>query len=151
MRITTADERDFPEITAVWEASVRATHHFLSEADIVFFRPLIRNEYLGAVELRCARDGANRILGFVGVAGENVEMLFLSPESRGRGLGRMLLHTAVDELGARRVDVNEQNPAALGFYRHMGFTVVGRSPVDGQGKPFPLLHLELAQAGPTPA
>jgi len=144
MCITTADERDFPEITAVWEASVRATHHFLTEADIAFYRPLIRNEYLGSVELRCARDGAGRILGFVGVAGENVEMLFLAPESRGRGLGRALLRTAVDELGARRVDVNEQNPAALGFYEHLGFRVVGRSPVDGQGKPFPLLHLELA-------
>ena len=142
--ITRATKGDFPEIAEVWEASVRATHHFLSEADIAFLRPLILSDYLAAVELRCARGGDGRILGFVGVAGENVEMLFLAPESRRRGLGRALMRAAVDELGARRVDVNEQNPAALGFYEHLGFKVVGRSPVDGQGRPFPLLHLELA-------
>ena len=142
--ITRATESDFPEIGEVWEASVRATHDFLTEADIAFLRPLILNEYLAAVELRCVRDADGRLLGFIGVAGENVEMLFLAPQSRGRGLGRALMRVAVDELGARRVDVNEQNPAALGFYEHLGFKVVGRSPVDGQGKPFPLLHLELA-------
>ena len=142
--ITRGTESDFPEIAEVWEASVRATHDFLGEADIAFLRPLILNEYLAAVELRCTRDGNGRILGFIGVAGENVEMLFLAPGSRGRGLGRALVRVAVEELGARRVDVNEQNPGALGFYEHLGFKVVGRSPVDGQGKPFPLLHLELA-------
>jgi hypothetical protein len=31
----------------------------------------------------------------------------------------------------------------LGFYRHIGFSVRGRSPLDGQGKPYPLLHMTL--------
>jgi putative acetyltransferase len=39
------------------------------------------------------------------------------------------------------VDVNEQNPAAVGFYEALGFVVVSRSPVDGDGRPFPLLHM----------
>jgi putative acetyltransferase len=70
-------------------------------------------------------------------------MLFLAPESRGRGLGKLLTNFAIATLGARKVDVNEQNPDAVGFYEHMGFTVARRSPVDGTGKPFPLLHMEL--------
>lgn len=31
---------DFPRLVGVWEAAVRATHHFVSEADIDVFRPL---------------------------------------------------------------------------------------------------------------
>lgn len=143
MGVTRAGEGDYAEIVEVWEASVRASHHFLSEEDIRFLRPLVRDEFLAAVDLYCARDGAGRILGFMGVADGKVEMLFLAPDSRGKGLGRLLLRFAVDGLGADKVDVNEQNPAALGFYEHMGFRVVSRSPVDGLGKPFPILHMAL--------
>jgi putative acetyltransferase len=42
---------------------------------------------------------------------------------------------------ATKVDVNEQKPKALGFYQRIGFKVVGRLELDGQGKPHPLLHL----------
>ncbi len=143
MQIVAAAEDDYVEIVDVWEASVRATHDFLSEEDIRFFKPLILNEYLSAVAVHCVKDESGRIHGFVGVAGQGIEMLFLAPESRGRGLGKLLTNFAIATLGARRVDVNEQNPHAVGFYEHMGFTVVRRSPVDGTGKPFPLLHMEL--------
>lgn len=143
MNIVAAVKEDFLEIVDVWEASVRATHDFLSEEDIQFFKPLILNEYLSAVELYCVKDDSGRIQGFVGVAEQKIEMLFLAPQNRGKGLGKLLLHFAVTELGARKVDVNEQNPSAVGFYEHMGFKVVKRSPVDGLGKPFPLLHMEM--------
>ncbi|ABB39818.1 GCN5-related N-acetyltransferase [Oleidesulfovibrio alaskensis G20] len=143
MNIVAAAQEDYPEILAVWEASVRATHDFLTEDNIQFFKPLILKEYLPAVDLYCAKDETGRIHGFLGVAEQNIEMLFLAPESRGRGLGKLLVNFAVAELGSVRVDVNEQNPSAAGFYEHMGFTVVRRSSVDGQGQPFPLLHMEL--------
>lgn len=44
---------------------------------------------------------------------------------------------------ALSVDVNEQNPQAVGFYLHYGFVQTGRSPLDGEGRPFPLLHMSL--------
>jgi putative acetyltransferase len=43
--------------------------------------------------------------------------------------------------GDLTVDVNEQNPAARGFYEALGFVVVGRSPLDDGGRPFPILHM----------
>lgn len=141
MNVVRASAVDHPAIVEVWEASVRATHRFLSEEDIQFFKPLVRDEFLAAVELYCVKGAGGRVLGFLGVAEGKIEMLFLDPASRGKGLGRLLVRFALDELGADQVDVNEQNPSALGFYEYMGFRVVNRSPVDGMGKPFPILHM----------
>src|SRR5207302_1254534 len=69
--------------------------------------------------------------------------LFRSPEYRAQGIGRTLLSYAIQERGATTVDVNEQNDQALGFYLRMGFVVVGRSELDSNGKPYPLLHMRL--------
>ena len=71
----------------------------------------------------------------------NVEMLFLDPDYRGRGGGSLLLRHAFTSFAATSVDVNEQNPQALGFYQHHGFRVVSRSTHDSTGKPYPILHL----------
>ncbi|RPD39882.1 GNAT family N-acetyltransferase [Chitinophaga barathri] len=135
--------QDFPELTDVWEASVRATHHFLTEADIQYFRPLILEQYLYAVDLACVKDEAGKITGFIGVADGKIEMLFIHPAARGQGIGKALLQYAIIEKGATSVDVNEQNEQAVGFYLHSGFRVTGRCETDSLGKPFPLLFMEL--------
>ncbi len=72
-------------------------------------------------------------------------MLFVDDASRGKGIGKMLLQYAIAEFGVNEVDVNEQNPQGVAFYRHMGFEQVGRSALDGQGNPFPLLHMKLSR------
>lgn len=143
MKIEQAKTRDHSTLISLWEASVRATHHFLPEEEIDVLKPLILEHYFAAVDLVCARDDTG-IAGFCGVHDGNIEMLFLAPEARGRGIGRLLVAHAISRQGATRVDVNEQNVQALGFYQRMGFVVTGRSPLDGQGKPYPLLHMVLA-------
>ncbi|WP_320170230.1 GNAT family N-acetyltransferase [Maridesulfovibrio sp.] len=149
MKIEIADKRDYPELIKIWEASVRATHFFLKEEDIVFLLPLILNQYFDAVELRCARDNQDKITGFCGVTENKLEMLFIAPESRGQGIGSALCRHVIDNMHVTAVDVNEQNPQAVGFYEHIGFGITGRSPVDGQGNPFPLLHMKLRKNLPT--
>ncbi len=135
---------DYDAIATVWEASVRATHDFLPEQAIATLRPLIREVYLAAVDLHVQCDAHGQIEGFVGVAGGRIEMLFIAPSRRGGGIGKRLLHHAIEQLGATALDVNEQNPQALGFYQHHGFQITGRSPLDGQGNPYPLLHMTLS-------
>lgn len=122
---------------------MRATHEFLAEDDLQKLKPLILAQYFDAVDLRCAKSSSGEILGFCGVHDGNIEMLFIAPDMRGKGIGSLLAKHAIKDQGATKVDVNEQNEQALGFYRHIGFSVTGRSPVDGKGKPYPLLHMAL--------
>ena len=144
MHIAHANGEDYQTLIDLWEASVRATHHFLPEAEILALRPLILEHYFDAVTLHCARTEEGLIAGFSGVHEGKLEMLFVAPETRGYGVGRQLVEHAIGQCGATLVDVNEQNEQAVGFYLKMGFTVTGRSPLDGQGKPYPLLHMALA-------
>ncbi|GAB4091348.1 GNAT family protein [Flaviaesturariibacter terrae] len=132
---------DYQELLDVWEHSVRATHYFLNEEDMLLFCALTP-QYLELLDLYCMRDAGGRISGILGVGSEKIEMLFVRPDERGRGLGRELLHFALQELGLRRVDVNEQNEQACRFYRAAGFGVAGRTTTDGIGMPYPLLQLE---------
>ncbi|THF53536.1 GNAT family N-acetyltransferase [Flavobacterium supellecticarium] len=142
MTIVTPSIADYIEITDLWEASVRATHTFLTEADIQYYKPLILNEYLKAVSLFCTRDH-NEIRGFIGLDDDKIEMLFIRPDYRGKGVGKALLDFAVKKQNARKVDVNEQNVQAVGFYEYLGFKTVKREPLDPNGKPFPILSMEL--------
>lgn len=145
MKIDNASKVDYPTLIDIWEKSVRATHDFLPDENIRTLKPLILAHYFDAVDLRVAKNNNGDIVGFIGVADGNIEMLFISPEVRNSGIGTLLLKNAVSFQSATKVDVNEQNPDATGFYQHMGFKIVGRSPLDGQGNPFPLLHMELSE------
>ena len=142
--IEKAHKEDHAQIIAVWESSVRATHHFLQESDILFYKSLIADQFLDMVDLYAIRDTDRNITGFLGVSDDNIEMLFIHPGSQGKGLGKTLLLFGIHNLGMRKVDVNEQNEAALKFYNQFGFKQVNRSALDGMGKPFPILHLEIS-------
>ncbi|ARU57010.1 GNAT family acetyltransferase [Oleiphilus messinensis] len=143
MKVDVVEKSDYNKLIQIWEASVRATHDFLLESDLQALKPLILHQYFDAVALRCVKSNTGEILGFCGVHEGNIEMLFISPDVRGQGIGKILMEHAIKYQGATKVDVNEQNQMALGFYKHIGFSVKGRSPTDGQGKAYPLLHLEL--------
>lgn len=132
---------DFAEIVEVWEASVRATHHFLSEKEIAFYRPLVLKYALPSMQIWGIRI-EERLAGYLAVSSYKVEMLFISPKFIGKGLGKQLLNFALNELHIYLIDVNEENPSALGFYQHMGYQIISRDELDGNGRPHPILHLE---------
>ncbi|MCB0277994.1 MAG: GNAT family N-acetyltransferase [Calditrichaeota bacterium] len=142
-KIETAVEADYIEIVDVWETSVRATHHFLRETDIQYFKPLILTDYLKAVNLFCVRNTDTEIIAFLGLSDEAIEMLFLRPDVFRQGLGSHLVRFAIDQHQINKVDVNEDNPQAVDFYKQMGFNVISRSELDPLGKPYPILHMGL--------
>jgi putative acetyltransferase len=148
--IRAAQPADRDALLGVWLRSVRATHTFLTEDDIREMIPLVRDLALGALELWVLERGGAAV-GFAGLDGAKMEALFLDPAHVRCGGGRLLVEHARRLKGPLTVDVNEQNPAAVRFYQALGFRVVGRSPTDGQGGPFPLLHLRDGTAEPDPA
>lgn len=79
----------------------------------------------------------------MGVENHRLEMLFLSPASRGKGLGKRLLRYGIEHYDVRDLAVNEQNPQAMGFYEHMGFRAYKRTETDNQGNPYPLIYMKL--------
>lgn len=147
VRPARADDRE--RLVDVWERSVRATHHFLTEHDIVALRPLVAEELASDTVdwwVLTAADPGEPI-GFLGVVGATIEGLFIDPDHLGRGGGKLLVAHAQCLAGAAlSVDVNEQNDAAVAFYQAAGFSVVGRSPVDAAGRPFPILHMKRASS-----
>ena len=139
--ITRASSKDFDPIIDVWEASVRKTHDFLHEDYMLEIKSLLPSIF-PSVDLYVSKNEAGKIVGFLGVANRKIEMLFVHPDSMGKGIGRALAKFAIEKLNMHKVDVNEQNQQAVDFYKHIGFVTLGRSDVDGLGKPYPLLHME---------
>ncbi len=128
-------------LVALWEDSVRATHIFLTGAEIERIREYVPEALTAVQHLIVAENEAGELLGFMGVERERLEMLFLLPQQRGKGVGRRLLERGLRDYGVREVTVNEQNPQAVGFYRHFGFEEYKRTDLDEQGGPYPLLHM----------
>lgn len=150
-RLRRARPADMGRLVEVWLSSVRATHHFLSEADIQGLLALVRDVALPKLEevwLVCDDDDV--ALGFMGLDGPHLEAIFIDPSHLRRGSGRRLVEHARRLKGALRVSVNEQNLAAIRFYVALGFDVVGRSPLDDAGRPFPLLHMRDAAVASAP-
>lgn len=134
-----------PELIAqllrVWEASVRATHLFLSDAEVKRIREYVPMALGGVAYLIVVEDNTDAPTAFMGVQDGRLEMLFLAPAERGRGLGKQLLLHGIRDYGVREVTVKEQNPQAVGFYEHMGFETYRRTDRDEEGGPYPLLYM----------
>lgn len=144
MKIFEPQERSpkiIEQLMDVWERSVRATHLFLSDQEICQIRQDVPQALCAVPHLVIAADGNLIPCGFMGVEGKTLEMLFLTPEERGKGLGRKLIEYGIDAYFVDHLTVNEQNPDARGFYEHMGFHVYRRTELDGQGNPYPLLYM----------
>ena len=147
MEIRPVSERT-PELVdllvRVWERSVRATHEFLSDAEVAEIKPFVP-QAIADVGSPVVAEKDGEPVGFMGVQDGRLEMLFLDPSVRGQGLGRMLLTYGIERLGVAELTVNEQNPQAVGFYEHMGFSTYRRTDLDEEGRPYPLLYMRLPE------
>ncbi|WP_209791759.1 acetyltransferase [Ensifer adhaerens] len=132
---------DFQRTFDIWRSAVVATHDFLSAEDFAAIEEMVATHYLPQAELWIAADADDVALGFMGMTGAQIDSLFVHADAHGRGVGRALVAHAAALHPVLTVDVNEQNASGAGFYARLGFATVGRSPVDDDGRPYPLLHL----------
>lgn len=128
------------EIIQIWKNSVDATHDFLTARD----RKQIEKEvvdFFSEEPVWVIANQDDHLLGFMFLHDDHLEALFVDAHARGLGIGKQLILHALTLHPNLSVDVNEQNQQAVGFYQYMGFRILGRSKLDSQGRPYPLLHL----------
>ena len=118
-----------------------STHDFLKEEDFLYYKKHLPVYFQHVTLFGFEQEGI--LIGFMGIAERNLEMLFIDNNYRGTGIGKKLITYAIDNLQVTKVDVNEQNTQAVGFYKHIGFSVYKRSSLDGEGKEYPILHMQL--------
>lgn len=118
MKIMEAIDRN-PTLTGqlleVWESSVKATHLFLSEEEIENIKNYVPQAIQEIPYLIIAVNEHQVPVGFMGIAEQHLEMLFISDVERGKGLGRELLTFGIEKYSVNDLAVNEQNPLAKGF------------------------------------
>jgi len=141
--ITKLTTIDYPAALTLWESSVRATHHFLAEPDIQVYKSLLSDTYFDQLQLFGVTGEKGELKGFIAIEDKKIQMLFISPAARGKGIGKALINYVFQHLHVKTVDVNEQNLQAYDFYKYLGFTVTERSEFDGIGKPFPIISMKL--------
>ena len=132
---------DYPRLIEIWESAVLNTHDFLKEEDFIYYKKQLPVYFQHVTLLGFEQEGV--LVGFMGIAKENLEMLFIDNNCRGTGIGKKLLTYAIANLHVTKVDVNEQNVQAVGFYKYVGFNILRKSELDGQGKEYPILHMQL--------
>ncbi|WP_292008459.1 GNAT family N-acetyltransferase [Chryseobacterium sp.] len=141
-QIIPAEPKDYHRIMEIWTSAVKATYDFLSEEDFNYFKEVIPRDYLPNLEVYIiVEDGIAN--GFASVAEDTLEMLFIHNDARGKGYGKKLCEFMRKKTQFTKVDVNEQNPQAIGFYEKMGFHTIGRSAKDSSGKDYPIIHMSL--------
>ena len=131
------------QLFEVWDKSVRETHLFLSDSEIKNIAQYIPQALNSIAHLIIAVNNEKKPVAFMGIEKRKLEMLFISPQYRGQGLGKQLLHYGMENYSINELGVNEQNPQAKSFYEHMGFQVYKRTDTDEQGNPYPILYMRL--------
>lgn len=131
------------KLLKVWEESVRAIHLFLSDIEIENIAGYIPQALKSISALIVAIDNNSEPIAFMGIEGRKLEMLFISPKDRGKGIGKRFIQYGLENYSINEVGVNEQNPQARGFYEHMGFQDYKRTETDEQGNPYPILYMRL--------
>lgn len=129
-------------LLGIWEDSVRATHHFLSDAEVLQIKEYVPQALMGVAHLMIAENDAGEPIAFMGTENSRLEMLFITPAERGKGIGKQLIQYGIENYGIEEVTVNEQNPQAVGFYEHLGFVTYKRTVLDEEGNPYPLLYMK---------
>lgn len=141
MKIIKCNKDNYATLAGIWERSVRATHDFISEEVFDEIKSALIPDYFPHVELYAIVDNGI-VTGFIGLSSDTIEMLFIDNVCRHKGYGSALIDFAKQK-GITKVDVNEQNPSALNFYKAKGFRIIGRDETDDANRPYPILHLSL--------
>lgn len=139
--LRTSRKNDQARLFKIWHEAVKATHHFLPAKSFAEIAVLVQDKYLPSREFLVYADEDDIPLAFMGTNDGEIESLFVDPRHFGKGIGRTFIDYMKSLHDIVTLEVNEQNPQAVGFYKVCGFEVVRRDATDDHGRPFPILHM----------
>ena len=96
---------DYPRLMEIWESAVLSTHDFLKEEDFLYYKERLPVYFQYVNLFGFEQEGI--LIGFMGIAEGNLEMLFIDNNYRGTGIGKKLVTYAINHLQVTKVDVNE--------------------------------------------
>jgi len=141
VNIRPVEAAEHQDILMLWEDSVRASHDFITEADIDEYRLRISSSLPNLTVFCIEAEGL--IQGFIALSDHKIQLLFVHPRAFRKGFGKRLIAFGIEKHKAWLVDVNAQNQNALSFYLSLGFKVYHKFANDGAGKPYPVWSLRL--------
>ncbi|MGU0042964.1 acetyltransferase [Escherichia coli] len=106
------------ELVAIWCRSVDATHDFYQQSIGPSWKA--GSFLLPEAPLWVAVNERDQPVGFMLLSGQHMDALFIDPDVRGCGVGRMLVEHALSMAPELTTNVNEQNEQAVGFYKKVG-------------------------------
>lgn len=71
---------DYPRLIEIWESAVLSTHDFLKEEDCLYYKEQLPVYFQYVTLFGFEQEGI--LIGFMGIAEGNLEMLFIDKKSR---------------------------------------------------------------------
>lgn len=91
VKIEKRDEMLINQLLIVWKNSVKETHLFLSKDEIENIEPYVFQALNSIKHLIIETDDNGDSIAFMGIEDNKLEMLFIAPDFREKGLGKKLL------------------------------------------------------------
>lgn len=144
-------EDDIEELFAFCHRMIEASYFpaYCREAIAMFHAYHGREQMLSDAasgRVWCAREDGGRLAGTVTVAGGELGRMFVSPDMRGRGLGRELIEMALSyagETGLNRLTAWSV-PFSKGFYERFGFVMLNADTLNFEGNRIvPVPYIEM--------
>lgn len=123
--IRSVPARDHAELLHIWEKSEFELLGRAALAPLYSGSHEIRRLLLEVSGVYAYPGPRGAPVAFVAVAEDRIALLDVLPDYRHQGIGSELLHFAVQQIGARLVELPEAWAEAQAFYRHHGFSRVG--------------------------
>ncbi len=101
------------DLMSVWEDTVRATHLFLSDAEVKSIKEYVPHALKNVEHLIVSES--KKSVAFMGTQKGRLEMLFISPNERGIGIGKQLL-----QYGKRQMRLSP----GVGYYPAPGESLI---------------------------
>ena len=127
------EKKDLDVILDIWYKASTLAHPFLEEEFVKQVKTDMREMYIPNSETWVFEENG-KVIGFIGMMGNEIGGLFVSPEYHFKGVGTKLVNYAREKFQELEVEVFEKNKIGRAFYQKYGFVNFKNSMHDETGE-----------------